>query len=70
MSAVAVTRQAFEITARSPEATAFVEEVIADFDLRPWAPPTLNGTLFFPGYDGGAEWGGSAFDPDTCRRKS
>ena len=67
VSAVAVTRQTFEITARSPEATAFVEEVIADFDLRPWAPPTLNGTLFFPGYDGGAEWGGSAFDPDTNR---
>ena len=67
VSAVAVTRQAFEITARSPEATAYVQEVIADFDLRPWAPPTLNGTLFFPGYDGGAEWGGSAFDPGTDR---
>ena len=67
VSAVAVTRQAFEITARSPEATAFVQEVIADFDLRPWAPPTLNGTLFFPGYDGGAEWGGSAFDPGANR---
>ena len=67
VSAVAVTRQAFEITARSPEATAFVQEVIADFDLRPWAPPTLNGTLFFPGYDGGAEWGGSAFDPGADR---
>ena len=22
-------------------------------------------TIVFPGYDGGAEWGGSAFDPDT-----
>ena len=22
-------------------------------------------TIIFPGYDGGAEWGGSAFDPDT-----
>ena len=67
VSAVAVTRQAFELTARSPEATAHVQEIIADFDLRPWAPPTLNGTLFFPGYDGGAEWGGSAFDPGTNR---
>ena len=67
VSAVAVTRQRFELTTRSPEATAFVQEVIADFDLRPWAPPTLDGTLFFPGYDGGAEWGGSAFDPATNR---
>jgi quinoprotein glucose dehydrogenase len=23
-------------------------------------------TVVFPGYDGGAEWGGSAFDPDTA----
>ena len=22
-------------------------------------------TVVFPGFDGGAEWGGSAFDPDT-----
>ena len=64
---IAVTRQAFEITTRSPEATAHVQEIIEDFDLRSWAPPTLDGTLFFPGYDGGAEWGGSAFDPDTNR---
>lgn len=28
-------------------------------------PPSLQGTLMFPGYDGGAEWGGSAFDPET-----
>ena len=67
VSAVAVTRQAFELTTRSPEAAAHVQEIIRDFDLRPWAPPTLDGTLFFPGYDGGAEWGGSAFDPGTDR---
>jgi len=28
-------------------------------------PPTFNGTIFFPGLDGGAEWGGVAFDPST-----
>ncbi len=28
-------------------------------------PPSLRGTLMFPGFDGGAEWGGSAFDPET-----
>lgn len=28
------------------------------------APPSKQGTLIFPGYDGGAEWGGAAVDPD------
>lgn len=28
-------------------------------------PPSKQGTIFFPGLDGGAEWGGSAFDPST-----
>ena len=28
-------------------------------------PPSLEGTLLFPGYDGGAEWGGSAVDSET-----
>ncbi len=28
-------------------------------------PPSLQGTLMFPGFDGGAEWGGSAFNPTS-----
>lgn len=28
------------------------------------APPSKQGTLIFPGYDGGAEWGGAAVDPE------
>jgi quinoprotein glucose dehydrogenase len=28
-------------------------------------PPSLEGTVIFPGFDGGAEWGGSAFDQET-----
>lgn len=28
-------------------------------------PPSLQGTILFPGFDGGAEWGGPAFDPET-----
>ena len=67
VSSVAFTRQRFEITERSTEATAHVSELIKEFDQRPWAPPTLAGTLFYPGYDGGAEWGGSAFDPTANR---
>ncbi|MDQ2863927.1 MAG: PQQ-binding-like beta-propeller repeat protein [Bacteroidota bacterium] len=28
-------------------------------------PPSKQGTVIFPGFDGGAEWGGPAFDPAT-----
>jgi quinoprotein glucose dehydrogenase len=30
-----------------------------------FVPPSTEGTVIFPGFDGGAEWGGSAFDPET-----
>ncbi len=30
-----------------------------------YAPPSKEGTIIFPGFDGGAEWGGPAFDPET-----
>ena len=30
-----------------------------------FSTPSKKGTLIFPGYDGGAEWGGPAFDPAT-----
>ena len=30
-----------------------------------FAPPSPQGTLIFPGYDGGAEWGGPAFNPNN-----
>ena len=33
-------------------------------DRRNFAPPSLNPALILPGYDGGAEWGGAAADPE------
>ena len=30
-----------------------------------YEPPNLQGTIIFPGVDGGGEWGGPAFDPGT-----
>lgn len=30
-----------------------------------YTPPTEKGTIIFPGYDGGGEWGGPAIDPET-----
>ncbi|HEY5462451.1 MAG TPA: PQQ-binding-like beta-propeller repeat protein [Hanamia sp.] len=30
-----------------------------------FTPPSKEGTIIFPGFDGGGEWGGPAFDPST-----
>ncbi|MCU1257798.1 MAG: Pyrrolo-quinoline quinone [Bryobacterales bacterium] len=30
-----------------------------------FVPPSLKGTVILPGFDGGGEWGGAAFDPAT-----
>lgn len=30
-----------------------------------YTPPTEQGTIVFPGYDGGANWGGPSVDPET-----
>lgn len=30
-----------------------------------FTPPSLAGTVIFPGFDGGAEWGGATFDPES-----
>jgi quinoprotein glucose dehydrogenase len=32
---------------------------------RLFIPPSKEGTVIFPGFDGGAEWGGPAYDPGT-----
>jgi quinoprotein glucose dehydrogenase len=54
------------ITDRTPEARAAVfarwREILPH---QPWLPPSTNGTIIFPGFDGGAEWGGAGFDPAT-----
>jgi quinoprotein glucose dehydrogenase len=61
------TRQTFTedlITSRTPAAHAAVRKEweklrkAGEFD-----PPSLGGTILFPGMDGGGEWGGVAFDP-------
>jgi len=64
VSSVAFTRQEFEMTTRNQEAVDFVTELIEPLDQRLFAPPTTAGVLFYPAYDGGAEWGGSAYDPN------
>jgi quinoprotein glucose dehydrogenase len=63
------TRQAFTkdmVTTRTPEAHAAVLAMLEKLDSKGmFTPPSLRGTVLFPGTDGGAEWGGAAFDPET-----
>ena len=54
------------VTNRTPEAHRAVLEQLRN--LRSggqFTPPSLQGTVVFPGFDGGGEWGGPAFDPET-----
>ncbi|TMJ11486.1 MAG: c-type cytochrome [Alphaproteobacteria bacterium] len=54
------------LTRRTPEAHAEVAERFAKLrSAHLFEPPSLQGTLVFPGLDGGGEWGGAAFDPAT-----
>lgn len=32
-----------------------------------FVPPSTEGTVIFPGFNGGGEWGGASFDPETER---
>jgi quinoprotein glucose dehydrogenase len=54
------------LTTRTPEAHAAVLERFRKYSKGFFAPPSLEGTIVFPGFDGGAEWGGAAFDPATA----
>ena len=63
------TRQSFgpeDVTTISPEANARALQI---FEQIRWGalfvPPSTEGTLVFPGFDGGGEWGGAAYDPNT-----
>ncbi|HKI44320.1 MAG TPA: PQQ-binding-like beta-propeller repeat protein, partial [Balneolales bacterium] len=58
--------QTFIPTGISPEAHRFAVDSLRHFKTGSlFTPPSLQGTLLFPGYDGGGEWGGAAFDPTT-----
>lgn len=64
------TRQAFTedmVTNRTPEAHAYVLDWLRKLDSNGmFTPPSTRGTVLMPGTDGGGEWGGAAFDPETA----
>ena len=50
----------------TPELRAEAMEIIKQFDYGMlYTPPSLRGTINLPGWTGGAEWSGAAFDPET-----
>ncbi len=54
------------VTRRSEAAHQAVKEQLKNLDYGGrFTPPSLRGTVVFPGFAGGAEWGGGAFDPET-----
>lgn len=54
------------LTERTPEAhRAVLERFRAMRSGGQFVPGSLRGTIVFPGLDGGGEWGGAAFDPET-----
>ena len=54
------------ITKRTPEAEKAVRAMWESLRKRgEYDPPSTQGTILYPGMDGGAEWGGVAFDPGS-----
>ncbi len=54
------------VTNRTPEAHQYVLEQLRKMRFGgQYIPPSLEGTVIYPGLDGGGEWGGGAFDPAT-----
>ena len=55
-----------EVTNISPEANQYVREKLKNMKFGgQFIPPGLEGTIIFPGLDGGGEWGGAAVDPHS-----
>lgn len=50
----------------TPELRAEAEEILSELDYGPlFTPPSQRGTINLPGWAGGANWQGAAFDPET-----
>ena len=55
-----------QLTTRTPEAHQAALETFRKYaDRGMFTPPSQEGLVVLPGYDGGGEWGGPAFDPET-----
>jgi quinoprotein glucose dehydrogenase len=54
------------LTQRTPEANKAVRSTYRRLKNGPqFTPPSREGSIIFPGLDGGGEWGGGSWDPET-----
>lgn len=56
-----------DVTNISPEAAAEIRDSLAKLNpaTGQFIPPSTKGTIIYPGFDGGGEWGGAAHDPHS-----
>lgn len=55
-----------DLTTRTPEANAYARKIWEQAtEGEHFTPLSENGTIVFPGLDGGGEWGGAAFEPSS-----
>ncbi len=54
------------LTRRTAAAHAYALKTFRQYTAGPlFTPPSTKGIIVYPGYDGGAEWGGPAYDPES-----
>jgi quinoprotein glucose dehydrogenase len=54
-----------DITTLSNEANAYVKAEYKKYITRPFSPPSVQGTVVMPFFNGGASWGGAAYDQQS-----
>ena len=55
-----------QLTNRTPAAHAAALKIFREYYTPdPFSTPSMKGRIIFPGVDGGGEWGGPAFDPES-----
>ena len=55
-----------DLADRNQEAADFARSIWDESNKDgPFDPPSQEGTIIFPGFDGGGEWGGAAYDPES-----
>ncbi len=55
-----------DLTTRTKKAHETALKIFREYKTtNAWDPPNTKGTILFPGVDGGGEWGGPAFDPES-----
>lgn len=58
-------RQTLDLDTLVPDSSRQkIQNRLAGYHTGMFYPPSREGTVIFPGFDGGGEWGGPAFDPE------